>query len=272
MSVATEANPEILRQAGELAMKLAYEAGTLLRDALRVERRITYKGSIDLVTDADEAAEKLIVEGIHAAFPDHRLTGEEGSTGAETSDYGWVIDPLDGTTNFAHGYAHFAVSIALEFRGEPVVGAVYDPTKDEMFFAVQGQGATLNGEPIHVSVETELVRALGATGFSYDVNDRVHAFALWEAFNTHARGMRRGGSAALDMVWVAAGRLDAYFERPINSWDVGAGVIIAREAGATVTSMDGSPYRLDAGEVCCTNGALHGAVVELIGSTLAGIH
>lgn len=268
----TEPNPEILQRAGALAKTLAYDAARLILDMAATERRIAYKGAIDLVTDADEAAEKLIVAGIHDAFPEHRLSGEEGATGAADSDYGWFIDPIDGTTNFAHGYAHWAVSIMMEYRGEPVVGAVYDPSKDEMFFAVKGQGATLNDVPIRVTPETELIRALVATGFSYNISERVPTFALWEAFNNASQGMRRGGAAALDMVWVAAGRLDAYFERPINTWDVGAGVIIAREAGATVTAIDGGPYDLYDREVCCTNGPLHEQVVHLIRKTLAELH
>jgi myo-inositol-1(or 4)-monophosphatase len=267
-----EPNPEILERAGELAKRLAYEAGALAREAASTERRISYKGATDLVTDADEASEKLIVQGIHAEFPDHRLTGEEGATGAPESDYGWFIDPIDGTTNFAHGYAHWSVSIMMEFRGEPVVGAVYDPMKDEMFFAVKGQGAFLNDDPMQVTAETDLIRALVATGFSYNISERAHTFALWEAFSNASQGIRRGGSAALDTVWVAAGRLDAYFERPVNTWDVGAGVIIAREAGATVTALDGGPYDLYGLEVCCTNGPLHEQVVQLITKTLAVMH
>jgi myo-inositol-1(or 4)-monophosphatase len=267
----TEPNAEILQRAGALAKTLAYAAGAQVLEMEKSERRIDYKGSVDLITDADEAAERLIVRGIREEFPDHRLTGEEGGTGAVESDYGWYIDPIDGTTNFAHGYAHWAVSIMMEFRGEPVVGAVYDPPKDEMFFAVKGQGATLNGEPISVTAEGDLRRALTATGFSYDIAERKPAFALWEVFNNAAQGMRRGGAAALDMVWVAAGRLDAYFERPINSWDVGAGVIIAREAGATVTALDGGMYEIDAREVCCTNGVLHEQVVQLITNTLENL-
>ncbi len=264
----TEPNPDILQRAGDLAKELAYAAGAQAREAAGTERRIAFKGTVDLVTDADEAAEKLIVEGVRAAFPDHRLTGEEGATGADDSEYGWYIDPIDGTTNFAHGYAHWAVSIMMEHRGEPVVGAVYDPMKDEMFFAVKGQGATLNDAPIRVSTVPELLQALTATGFSYNIAERAPAFALWQAFNNNAQGMRRGGAAALDMVWVAAGRLDAYLERPINTWDVGAGVIIAREAGATVSMMDGRPYDLHGQEVCCTNGVLHEQVIDLIRQTL----
>lgn len=270
MSVVTGVDQDILQRAGELAKSLAYDAGALLRDAVGTERQITHKGEVDLVTDADEASEKLIAEGIQSAFPGHRLTGEEGATGAAESDYGWVIDPLDGTTNFAHGYPHFAVSIGLEFRGEPVMGVVYDPMRDEMFFAITGEGATLNGTPIRVSAVSELMQAMIATGFSYDIQERGPAYRLWEAFNDQTQAVRRDGAAALDMVWVACGRLDAFFEKPVNNYDVGAGVVIAREAGATVTSQDGSPYILAEREVCCTNGVLHEQVVYLITKTLAG--
>lgn len=272
MTVIAEAHSEVIQRAGALAQDLAYKAGELLREALSTERRITHKGEVDLVTDADEASEKLVVEGIRTVFPEHRLTGEEGATGAEESDYGWVVDPLDGTTNFAHGYPHFAVSIGLEFRGEPVVGVIYDPMRDEMFFAIKGEGATLNGQPIRVSSVPTLMQAMLAMGFSYDISERGPTYALWTEFNNQSQAVRRDGSAALAMTWVACGRLDAYFEKPVNNWDVGAGVVIAREAGATVTALDGSPYVLSEREVCCSNGVLHEQVVQLITNTLAAEH
>src|SRR5690606_38213994 len=162
------------------------------------------------------------------------------------------------------------ISICLEYRGEPVVGVVYDPMRDELFSAVEGQGATLNGEPIRVSTTDSLLGALAATGFNYDLEGRAEGTALWTVFNNAVQGLRRDGAAALNMVWVACGRLDAYFERPVNAWDVGAGVVIAREAGATVSALDGGPYRLYEREVCCTNGVLHEQVVQLISKTLAG--
>lgn len=265
------ADQGVLRKARDLAEKAAYEAGALLRERVKTERVITHKGTVDLVTDADEESERLISRTLLAAFPDFRLAGEEGATGAAESDYGWLIDPIDGTTNFAHGYPHFAVSICLEFRGTPVVGIIYDPMRDEMFAGAEGQGATLNGGPIRVSRTETLIGALGATGFSYDIAARQEGAALWATFNDRLQGLRRDGAAALNMAWVAAGRLDAYWERPVNGWDVGAGVAIAREAGATVTSLEGHPYQLHETEVTCTNGLLHEQVVLLVRETLDGL-
>ena len=264
-------DPDVLRKARGLAQRTAYEAGALLRERVKTERVVTHKGAVDLVTDADEESERLVSSALIDAFPDFRLTGEEGATGASDSDYGWLIDPIDGTTNFAHGYPHFAVSICLEFRGTPVVGVVYDPMRDEMFAGSEGQGATLNGMPIRVSKTETLISALGATGFSYDVAAREEGAALWATFNDRLQGLRRDGAAALNMVWVAAGRLDAYWERPTNAWDVGAGVVIARESGATVTSLEGNPYRLHETEVACTNGLIHEQVVVLVRETLANL-
>ncbi|MCA9832336.1 MAG: inositol monophosphatase [Thermomicrobiales bacterium] len=258
----------LLERARDLAVRLAEEAGVIQREAIQNGSAVHFKGEIDLVTDADIASEKLISSGILAEFPDHRLTGEEGAIGAESGDYRWLIDPIDGTTNFAHKQPHWAVSICLEYAGEPVMGVVYDVAKREMFTAIAGQGAFLNGVPIHVSAETQLKRALGSTGFSYDVHARAEAFALWEAFSWHAQAMRRDGAAALDMVWVACGRLDFYFEKPINNWDVSAGAIICREAGATVTRLDGEPYNINDEQIAASNGALHQQMVDLIRQTL----
>jgi myo-inositol-1(or 4)-monophosphatase len=262
------ADPEILAHARQVAIDTAFAAGAVVRDMFRTERVINHKGTVDLVTDADEESERMIAAALLAAFPGFRLAGEEGATGAAEGEYGWIVDPIDGTTNFAHGYPHFAVSICLEFRGTPVVGVIYDPMRDEMFAASEGNGATLNGEPIRVSAVTELLRGLGATGFSYDIDEREHSSALWVAFNNRMQGLRRDGAAALDAAWVAAGRLDAYFERPVNAWDVGAGVVIVREAGGSVSGMRGEPYRLDRNEAICTNGHLHAQVVNLIAETL----
>ena len=259
---------QLLQRAQELAVRLAQEAGVIQRDAVRHGSAVHFKGEIDLVTDADIASEKLISQGILAEFPTHRLHGEEGARGAAASDYRWLIDPIDGTTNFAHHQPHWAISICLEYLGDPVMGVVYDVAKQEMFTAIKGEGAYRNGEPIHVTREANLKRAIGATGFSYDINDRADAFALWEAFSWHAQAMRRGGAAALDMVWVACGRFDFYFERPINNWDVSAGAIICREAGASVTRFDGEPYTTNDGEIAVSNGLLHEPMLNLIRQTV----
>jgi myo-inositol-1(or 4)-monophosphatase len=216
----------------------------------------------------------LIAGRIREAFPRHRLIGEEGARGAQSGDaepmpFGWVIDPLDGTTNFAHGYPHFAVSIALEHEGDPVLGVVFDPMRDELFVAERGDGATLNGEPISVSTSRELIVSLLATGFPYDLSRRGPSNALWDAFNGRCQGVRRDGSAALNLCYVAAGRLDGFWEQPLQAWDIGAGALLVREAGGTVTALDGGPFDLYDHQVLATNGHLHEPMREIIASTLA---
>ena len=254
----------------QLASDLAVRAGAILRDRLHTERQVTLKGIVDLVTDADHASEKLIWEGLHTAFPMHRIIGEEGSVGADSTieeqPFGWVFDPLDGTTNYAHRYPHFAVSICLEYRGTPVVGVVYDPMREEVFSARQGMGATLNGEPIFVSATDLLQSALLASGFSYDLADRRGQMVLWELFNNQVRGLRRDGAAALNLCYVACGRLDGYWERPVQSWDMGAGVIIVREAGGVVTALEHDSFDLYAPEVLATNPHIHSHMREVIHS------
>ncbi len=258
----------LVGRALEVATMLARQAGGILLDRLNAERTVTHKGVVDLVTDADEASEALIHLGLTEAFPDHRIMGEEGSIGAKASiadqPWGWVFDPLDGTTNYAHRYPHFAVSIALEYAAEPVMGVVYDPTRDELFAASKGHGATLNGAPIHVTQETELQHALLATGFSYNMADRPQQYLMWEVFNGAARGVRRDGAAALDLCWVAAGRLDGFFERPVQAWDMGAGVIIAREAGAKVTALEHEGFDLYTPEALAANPVLHAEIQRLL--------
>lgn len=258
----------MLQRAQDIAIDLAEQAGEIQRAALKSGTMIHHKGTIDLVTDADIASEKLISAGILAEFPEHRLTGEEGAVGGDSSGFRWLVDPIDGTTNFAHRHPHWAVSICLEFEGEPVMGVVYDVPKREMFTAIVGQGAYLNGERIHVTSTDTLLQSLGATGFSYEIGERARSFQLWESFSNESRAMRRYGAAALDMVWVACGRLDFYFEQPINNWDVSAGVVICREAGGTVSRLNGDAYQIDDREVAVSNGHVHGAMVQLIRETL----
>ena len=269
------ADRRILADARAVALSLAHEAGALLRERVGGRRDIQHKGTIDIVTDADKASETLIVSGLREAFPDFRLIGEEGSRththDAAESNYGWVIDPLDGTTNFAHAYPHFAVSIGLEFRGEPAVGVVYDPMRDETFVAVAGEGATLNDAPIRVSDTDALITSLLATGFPYDLSRRAQSNALWTTFNGQTQGVRRDGSAALNLCYVAAGRLDGFYERPLNAWDIGAGALVVREAGGIVTAMEGGPFAMYDGEVLAANPALHGAMLQVIRQTLADL-
>jgi myo-inositol-1(or 4)-monophosphatase len=261
--------------ARELAIAAAREAGAILRERLTRPRDVQFKGTVDLVTDADRASEALLADRIRATFPAHRLIGEEGARGADGSDepraaaeevpYGWLVDPLDGTTNFAHGYPHFAVSIALEQAGQVVLGVVYDPMRDELFVAERGGGASLNGAPLRVTAEATLIRTLLATGFPYDLARRAESDALWDAFNSQVQGVRRDGSAALNLAYVGAGRLDGFWERPLQPWDLAAGSLLVEEAGGRVTGYDGGSFSPYAREIVASNGPLHQALLEVIG-------
>ncbi len=255
--------------AREVAISAAREAGTILRERLNAARAIDYKGTVDLVTDADRASEALIIARLQAAFPDHRILGEEGGErveidGAGDVRYRWLVDPLDGTTNYAHGYPHFAVSIALERDHTVLLGVVYDPMRDELFVAERGNGATLNGRSIHVSAIDQLIRSLLATGFSYNLAERAENAALWDAFLNITQGTRRDGSAALNLCYVAAGRLDGFWERPLQPWDLGAGGLMVLEAGGLVTTYDGAPFDPFRREVIASNGQLHAAMHDVI--------
>lgn len=247
------------------AQSIAREAGAILRDRFGQPHDVRFKGPIDMVTEADQASEALISERLRAAFPDHDLLGEEGARGSTSnSPYRWVIDPLDGTTNFTHGLPTFAVSIGLEKDGAPMVGVVYDPMRDEMFVAKRGAGATLNGQPLHVAATSELFRALLVTGFSYTMELRALQAEIWRDFLTRVQAIRQTGSAALNLCYIAAGRLDGYWERGISPWDVAAGALMVIEAGGVVTSMTGGAYRSDDREILASNGFLHDELLTVI--------
>jgi myo-inositol-1(or 4)-monophosphatase len=254
--------------AREIAIRTALDAGAILRGRLSQDRQVDYKGVIDLVTDADRASEELISGRIKGAFPDHGFLGEEGTRGAEGSEYSWVVDPLDGTTNYAHAYPHFAVSIALERNGQVVLGVVYDPMRDELFVAERGRGAELNGAPIHVSTEDQLLRSLLATGFPYDPSTRGEALAVWNRLMDACQGVRRDGAAALNLCWTACGRLDGFYERNLKPWDMAAGSLIVAEAGGTVTNYAGEPFDLYGIEVVSAGPALHGPLLDEIVSAI----
>lgn len=245
------------------AIDLAHRAGALLRAAQERERSVESKGHADVVTDADKASEALIVAAIREQFPDHAIVAEEGGAAAGAGEYQWLVDPLDGTLNFLHGMPVFCVSLALLRSGEPHLGVVYDPMRGELFAAERGGGARCNGRPLRVSHTRRLAQALLTTGFPYnrfsqpDNNLREHNHLLLKA-----QDVRRPGSAALDLCYVAAGRSDAHWELGLSPWDVAAGALIALEAGATVTDWQDQPWRPFVPRIVASNGAIHAELIH----------
>lgn len=263
-----------LEEFAQVARRAVSEAAERLRTAAGEQKRIEYKGVVDLVTDTDREVEALVVEQLRRAFPDHCIVGEEGSAGQQPArpqpgQYAWYLDPLDGTTNFAHGHPHFAVSLALGRDDALLLGLVADPVRGETFAAVRGGGATLNGQPIRVSAVAELGGALLATGLPYDRRDHADFYLrIIKAFVLRAQGIRRAGSAALDLCYLACGRFDAYWEWKLSPWDTAAGALIVREAGGVVSDFAGGPFELYGQETLASNGRLHGAMVEVLAAHL----
>jgi myo-inositol-1(or 4)-monophosphatase len=255
---------------------IAREAGALLIEYFHQGLKIEYKGDADLVTAADRASEALIRERIKSQFPTHDVLGEEQGLSEQGGDYRWYVDPLDGTTNFAHGYPVFCVSLALERRaasaetGQRVAGVVYDPTRDELFTAEQGKGAHLNGRPIHVSQTATLRESLLATGFPSQKRHKNPNIFFYHEITLRSHGVRRPGSAALDLCSVAAGRFDGFWEFNLNPWDTAAGVLLVEEAGGKVSGFDGAPFRIDSRETLASNGLVHAALVEQFQDIFAG--
>jgi len=253
---------------------IAREAGALLLKYFHQGLKIEYKGDADLVTAADRASEALIRERLAKQFPSHDVLGEEQGLNDRGSEYRWYVDPLDGTTNFAHGYPVFCVSMALERRsgagGKRVAGVVYDPTRDEMFAAEQGKGAHLNGKPIHVSKATQLKECLLATGFPSHKRHKNPNIHFYHQITLRTHGVRRAGSAALDLCCVASGRFDGFWEFNLNPWDTAAGVVIVEEAGGRVSRFDGSSFLLDSRETLASNGIVHDALLHEFSEIFAG--
>jgi myo-inositol-1(or 4)-monophosphatase len=260
-------------------VEIAREAGARLREFFIQGVATEYKGDVDLVTVADRTVEKLIRTRLSEAFPLHGIYGEEGTRERLDGEFRWYVDPLDGTTNFAHGFPQFCVSLGLEHRpaglksdedGTIVAAVIFDPMRDELFEAELGRGATLNGVPLHVSKIPHLAEALLATGFpsrKRHANPNIH---FYHEFTLRSHGVRRAGSAALDLAYVAAGRLEAFWEFNLNSWDTAAGVLLVTEAGGRVSDFAGGRFRLESSEVLATNGLIHDELVGMFGDLFAG--
>jgi myo-inositol-1(or 4)-monophosphatase len=252
-----------------VAVEAARAAGDLLRGEVLGARRIAYKGSpTNLVTEMDARAEALVVERLLAAFPDDAILAEERGAQPGRSGRRWIVDPLDGTTNYAHGVPIFAVSIALEVGGRVVLGVVYDPNQRELFVAERGGGATCNDAPLGVSTTDQLDASLVATGFPYDIRTSPdNNLREYAAFSLRARGVRRLGSAVIYLAYVAAGRLDGYWELRLGPWDVAAAGLMVEEAGGRLTAVTGAPLNLEAPTVLATNGRIHAAMLAVLAET-----
>jgi myo-inositol-1(or 4)-monophosphatase len=249
------------------AVEIVLRAGEIQMARRESGFRISKKGTIDLVTEVDLECERMCRALIGERFPGHDVLAEELSEGdaAHLGTHRWVFDPLDGTTNYAHGLPIFCASLALEIEGQAVAGAIFDPTRRELFTAELGEGAFLNGAPLRVSTTDALIDGLLVTGFPYDVHQHsADLVGLFAAFLGQARAVRRLGSAALDLCYVAAGRFDGFWEQHLKPWDVAAGALIVLEAGGTVTGMDGAPFNADAGHLIASNGPLHARMHDVI--------
>jgi myo-inositol-1(or 4)-monophosphatase len=252
----------------DFAVEIALEAGEFLKGKFHETQDITYKGEIDLVTEADRGCEALLIARIEKAFPGHGILAEETRGSALTKEFTWIIDPLDGTTNYAHQYPVFCVSIALQRDGEVIVGAICNPMMDELFVVEKGQGALLNGRRLCVSATADLSRSLLATGFPYDIrvnpDNNINYFA---ALAVKAQAIRRAGAAALDLAYLAAGRFDGFWELQLRPWDTAAGCLMVTEAGGVVTDLFGGPFDLYSPHILATNGRIHEAMEEVLKGT-----
>ncbi|WP_263384082.1 inositol monophosphatase family protein [Granulicella arctica] len=262
-----------------IAEGIARKAGSLLRGFYEKGVATEYKGDVDLVTEADRASEQLISERLKAVFPEHGVYGEEGTRDRLEGEYRWYIDPLDGTTNFAHQFPVFCVSMGLERRapglaadqdGEMIAGVIYDPLRDEMFSAERGRGAWLNGRKLKVSSTKTLAESLTATGFPSQKRHSSPNVHFYQQITLRSHGVRRAGSAALDLAYVACGRLDGYWEFKLNPWDTSAGVLLVEEAGGSVTHFDGGKFTLDSREVLASNGLIKGELEHIFKEMFAG--
>jgi myo-inositol-1(or 4)-monophosphatase len=250
-----------------VAWDAASKAGALIRGHWQQPKEIAYKGAIDLVTTVDRESERILVNALQEAFPDHSILAEEETDRRKSqSPYLWLVDPLDGTTNFAHSYPQFCVSIALQHETETLLGLVFDPIRNECFKAVRGGGATLNDKPIKTSKTDQVDKSLLATGFPYDHRDFADFYlAYFKAFMTRCQGIRRGGSAALDLCYLACGRLDGFWELKLKPWDIAAGSLIVKEAGGMLSDFVGDPFNIWGEETLASNRRIHDELVRIAG-------
>jgi myo-inositol-1(or 4)-monophosphatase len=249
----------------DFVVDIARRAGALIRERLGTRPRVEHKGVIDLVTDTDRESEELIVSALHARFPGHAIVAEERPRMGGDASAKWYVDPLDGTTNFSHGYPVFAVSIGYEREGELVLGVVYDPTRDELFHAVRGKGAYLGGEKIRVSRVDDLDKSLLSTGFPYDIRSEPEPVSSeFRKFILKAQAVRRDGAAALDMCYLACGRFDGFWERKLAPWDTAAGQVVIEEAGGLVTDFEGKPHRPGSPTILASNRLIHEAMRRVL--------
>lgn len=277
MSGAGQAEQEFVWVPG--AAEIAREAGARLREFFAQGVETEYKGDVDLVTVADRTVEKLIRARLGETFPEHGIYGEEGTRDRLERALRWYVDPLDGTTNFAHGFPQFCVSMGLEQRaagmkadedGTLMAAVIYDPLRDELFAAERGRGARLNGKPLRVSRTPELGEALVATGFPSRKRHDSPNIHFYQEFTLRSHGVRRAGSAALDLAYVAAGRMDAFWEFNLNPWDTAAGILLVEEAGGRVTDFSGNHFRLDSREILASNGLIHEELLGFFSAMFAG--
>jgi myo-inositol-1(or 4)-monophosphatase len=248
------------------AIETAREAGQILLEKFGRKINISLKGDINLVTEADLASEKHIIGKINSRYPKHSILAEESGEAIVEGEnvWKWVIDPLDGTTNYAHGYPCFCVTLALEHNGEIVVGVTFDPTRDELFAAEKGRGATLNNKQVRVSETEKLKDALLVTGFPYDARERENFARHFTGFTYKSRGIRRDGSAAIDMAYVASGRFDGFWEEGLHAWDVAAGVLLIEESGGRVSYYDDSKFSIYKPPICASNGLIHQEMLNVL--------
>jgi len=257
----------------DVAIAAAREAGTAIRAvAEQGIKEIIFKGEgkRDLVTEADKRSEQIIIDAITRSYPDHQILAEEGTSAGGGGAYRWIIDPLDGTTNFAHHYPLYCVSIAVERAGEPLIGVVFAPYMNELFVAIKGGGATLNSAPIAVSGVTDLIGGLLCTGFPYRLDGPTNNLVNWGNFVLRTQATRRDGAAALDLCYVAAGRFDGFWELNLQPWDMAAGALMIQEAGGTISDPYGNPFRIDGHDIVGSNGHLHEKMLDVLAMSKNG--